>query len=387
MAKRRYGEGTAPFWREDRKRWVAMFEVHDGSDRRRRKSVSALTEAECRRLLRQARSTSAALPMADERITVGAYLDRWLTDAVTPSVRPQTLNYYESMIRIHIRPELGVMKLSRLTAPDIQRYLNGKLATGLSPQSVAHQLACLRAALGQAVRWRMIGRNEATFVTPPHITRPDRTPLTIDQARTFLDHIEGSPWGAIYALALACGMRQSEILGLRWQHVDLAAGEIHVDKVLVWLKGTPFLDDPKNASSRRTVTLPEVALTALRARQAAQRLDRVGNPGWVDRDLVFTNENGDPIRRDRVTRAFQEELVAAGLPFQRFHDMRHAVVTILHGGGHGLSLQAIGASLGHSRPSETADRYAHLGGDASRIAAETMDQVIGTTHKTKRRGA
>lgn len=386
MAKRRYGEGTEPFWRADRKRWVAMFEVHDGSNRRRRKSVSAESEAECRRLLRLARSTSAALPMADERITVAAYLDRWLTDAVTPSVRPRTLDYYESMIRVHIRPELGGVKLARLTAPDIQHYLNSRLAAGLSPQSVSHHLACLRAALGQAVRWRMIARNEATFVTPPHISRPDRTPLSLDQARTFLTHIEGSPWAAIYTLALGCGMRQSEILGLRWRHVDLAAGEIHVDKVLVWLKGTPYLDDPKNISSRRAVTLPGFALTALKARQATQRLERVGNPRWVDRDLVFTNENGDPIRRDLVTRAFQRELAAAGLPDQRFHDMRHAVVTILHGGGQGLSLEAIGSSLGHSRPSETADRYAHLVGDASRNAAETMDQVIGSSHR-KRKGA
>lgn len=386
MGKRK-GSGTDPFWRVDRQRWVAAFEIHDGSNRRRRKWVSGKTEAECRAALRKAQSTLADLPTLDERVTVGAFLERWLTDAVAPSVRPRTYAYYRSMIAHHITPGLGSIKLARLTAPDIQRYLNGRRAKGLSAQSVAHHLACLRTALGQAVRWRLIPRNEATFVTPPHITRTDRTPLTVDQVRAFLEHVEGTPWEAIYALALGCGMRQSEILGLRWQHVDLVAGEVHIDKVLVWLDQTPYLEDPKNKSSRRTVTLPSFALTALRARQATQRLDRVGNPRWVDRDLVFTTTDGDPLRRDLVTREFQRQLVAAGLPHQRFHDMRHAAVTILHGGGQGLSLQAIGVSLGHSRPSETADRYAHLVADASRNAAETMDQVLSLNTSRKRRGA
>lgn len=385
MGKRK-GEGTEPFWRADRQRWVAMFEIHDGSSRRRRKSVSAKTEAECRRLLRQARSISAAQPLADDRLTLGAYLERWIAEAVTPSVRPRTADYYESMVRQHIAPGLGGVKLVRLTALDISHYLNSRLAAGLSAQSVAHHLACLRTALGQAVKWRLVARNEATYVNPPHITRTDRAPLTVDQVRTFLDQVEGTPWLGIYALAIGCGMRQSEILGLRWQHVDLVAGEVHVEKVLVWLRGTPFLEDPKNKSSRRTVSLPEFVLNALRARLAAQRLDRIGNPRWVDRDLVFTDVDGDPLRRDTVTRAFQREIAAAGLPHQRFHDMRHAVVTILHGGGQGLSLQAIGASLGHSRPSETADRYAHLVGDSSRNAAATMDQLLPVAGR-RRKGA
>lgn len=375
---RRYGTGTVQ-WRADRDRWVGQFEVHDGSERRRRKTVSAKTEAECWRRLERARSTSAVLPNLNERLTVGAFLRRWLVDSVTPEVRPRTADNYRSMIDNHLAPAIGGYKLAALTVMDVERYRNRKLADGLAPRSVSHHLACLRTALGKAEAWGMVPRNVASFVPGPSVPTADIRPLTVAQARTLLDHVAGDPWEAVYALALLTGMRQGEILGLRWGDIELDKRRLVIRKTLVWLAGKPTLEDAKTEKSKRTIVLPLRALAALRWRQGAQEADREAceaeEPGhWHDIDLVFSDGHGEAIRRDLFTRAYQRHLTAAGLPHQRFHDCRHSTVGMLL--DLGMTMPEIAVVMGHSKPSTTEDIYSHLG--STNRAADLMDKAMGS---------
>lgn len=375
---RRYGVGTKPFWVEKRQRWVALFEVHDGSERRRRKTVSAKTEAECARKLEQARSTYAVHPNLDERMTVGTYLRRWLAETVTPEVRPRTADNYRSMIETHVAPAIGGHKLAGLTVLDVERYRNAKLASGLAPRSVSHHLAMLRTALGRAEATGLVRRNVASMVAGPSVPIADIRPLTVPQARTLLDHVSGDRWEAVYALALLTGMRQGEILGLRWGDIELDNRRLVIRKTLVWLKGNPTLEDAKTERSKRTIVLPLRALAALRWRQGAQEADRdkceSAEPGhWHALDLVFSDDHGDPIRRDYFTRAYQRHLAAAGLPKMSFHSTRHSTVGMLH--DLGMSMAEIAVVLGHSKPSTTEDIYSHL--QSNDRAAKIMDEAMG----------
>jgi integrase len=393
-----------------------MFEVHDGSQRRIRRTVSAKTEAECWRKLREIRRISATLPAYDERMRLDRFMAMWLEDHVLGSVRPRTADNYRSQVEHHINPALGGHKLAGLRAPHVLRWRNDMLARGDHPRSVSHRMACLRAALSWAVQLEMIERNVASLVPGPSVSQGDAKPLTVEQARAFLTAVKGDPWEAIYVLALTLGMRQAEILGLRWEDVQLGGpsgqsdtpmrdvrerdqvvdgvqrlvphgsvqaargGTLTIRKALVWLRGKPTLEDPKTERSRRTLSLPVRAVSALRDRQKAQRLQRLASGKWSPHfdagyDFVFADPDGYPIERTQITRAFQRHLAAAGLPRVSFHSTRGTAVDWMT--ELGLTMREIADIVGHSRPSMTSDVYSHLGNIATVKAARLYDEALG----------
>jgi integrase len=445
-----YGSGTV-FWRPDRKRWIGMFEVHDGSQRRKRRTVSARTEAECWRKLREIRRISATLPAYDERMRLDRFMAMWLEDHVLGSVRPRTADNYRSQVEHHINPALGGHKLAGLRAPHVLRWRNDMLARGDHARSVSHRMACLRAALSWAVQLEMIERNVASLVPGPSVSQGDAKPLTVEQGRAFLTAVKGDPWEAIYVLALTLGMRQAEILGLRWEDVNLgealqahttqgvgrvnghadlyrwldadqdrpsiersrdrdgaggpapqgSAGVVQgfgtagagdaadrmagrsatltIRKALVWLRGKPTLEDPKTERSRRTLSLPVRAVSALRNRQKAQRLQRLASGKWSPHfdagyDFVFADSDGYPIERTQITRAFQRHLAAAGLPRVSFHSCRHTAVDWMT--ELGMTMREVADVVGHSRPSLTADVYSSLGNAATVKVARLFDEAL-----------
>jgi integrase len=357
--------------------------------------------------------------MHDERLRLDTFLRRWL-DEMTPTVRVRTADGHRSRIETHIIPRLGGHKLHQLRAVHIADFRDDLLASGLAPRTVNHNLTTLRYALGKAVEWRMVDRNEGSFVSGPHVPQGDRKPLSTAQARTFLSAVKGDRWEAIYLLAVTLGMRQAEILGLRWSDVagldhgrlsDLSRevvgpvvgpgrhhrthhGEerqdrgtrgvsrlasIEVRKTLTWLHGRATLDDPKTERSHRTLTLPRTVAEALERRGREQREDRLGNTAWnplwtTGYDLVFTDPDGYAIERTSVTRAFQRHLAAAGLPMVPFHGLRHVAASWML--ELGMSMREIADVLGHSKPSLTSDTYTHLNVTASSKAARLLDEAL-----------
>jgi integrase len=153
--------------------------------------------------------------VTSDRETVATFLDRWLRDSAAPTVRPSTLVSYRSLVAIHIKPGLGAIRLSRLGPADVQRFLNDRSATGLSPRRVQYLHAVLRRALGQALRWGLVTRNVATLVDPPRVRRAEVHPRTTAQARELLEAARGDRLEAIYTVALALGAadRMDAVLG------------------------------------------------------------------------------------------------------------------------------------------------------------------------------
>jgi integrase len=249
---------------------------------------------------------------------------------------------------------------------------------GLSAQTVAHARSTLRRALKDAQRDGLLARNAASLARPPRIERRELHPLTAAQVRTLLATTADDPYGPLFALAVATGLRQGELLGLRWQDVDLDARSLVVRRALTrTADGGYGLGEPKTARSRRTVMLSAGAMAALR-RQAADQdaLREAAGPDWDNREgLVFTGPLGHALRPAAVSSAFRTAADHLGFAV-RFHDLRHTAATLLLGAG--VPLKVVSETLGHSSIAITADVYAHMTPELRREAADAMDRALGS---------
>jgi integrase len=375
MARRGPNEGNI-YQRADG-RWEARLHLGYQGGRRVRKSFYGHTRrAVQEQLTRALRDVQRGLPLASEdRMTVEQYLRRWLAETVKPAVRPSTYRSYEMLVRVHLVPELGRIALGKLMPQEVQRLLNSKLADGLSPRSVHHLHAVLRRALNQAYRWELIPRNVALLVDPPRVPSFEVRPLTPDQARLFLDAAAGNRLGALFVVALALGLRQGEVLGLSWEDIDLQARTLTVRRSLQRIDGVLRLVEPKTSRSRRMLTVPTLVVDALRAHRTRQLEERLwAGARWREYDLVFTSTIGTPLDGTNVTHRLHILLEQAGLPRQRFHDLRHACASLLL--AQGVHPRVVMETLGHSQISLTMNTYSHVMPDLKSEAAERMQAIL-----------
>lgn len=240
-------------------------------------------------------------------------------------------------------------------------------------KSVKHIHTTLHRALRQAVRRALVTRNVAAAVDPPKARTPEMRLLSSTQARTLLDAANGNMLEALYVLAVTTGMRQGEILGIRWEDVDLEAGTVRVRRTLTLAKGGPRFTEPKTRGSRRQIRLTASAVEVLerhRGRQEAEGAAR--GSGGNSLDLVFCTRRGTPIRRDTLHEKHWKPLLRyAWLPDIRFHDPRHTCATLLL--TRGVHPNIVSEMLGHSSISITLDTYSHVipgMGDAAALALE-----------------
>jgi integrase len=239
--------------------------------------------------------------------------------------------------------------------------------------TVRHIRAVLRKALNDAIRGDLLSRNVAALATAPHVPTRSLAPMTPDEAQAILSATAQTPIGAIVATALCTGLRQGEILGLRWGDVDLERGRLRVTTALQRFGGSFYLVEPKSASSRRSIPVPPPLVPILRSHRAAQvRAQLVGGSAWDEpiAGLVFTTALGQPLHGVVVTQQFQAACARAGLPRLRFHDLRHGTATLLLTAG--VDLKTISALLGHSTISLTANTYA---GIVPALKADAMERL------------
>jgi integrase len=315
-------------------------------------------EEVARRVIDALKSTQDGVPIPGELETVERFLTKWLEQTVRPKVRPVTLVSYATIVRLHLIPELGAVRLSRLTPADVQGLLNRKMVAGLSPRRVEYIRGVLRQALGHAVKWGLLQRNVVDLTDRPRPTRQDLRPLDAQQALVFLHSVRGDRLEALYHLALALGMRQGELLGLRWDDVDLERGFVRVRRSLVRIGGQFVLTEPKTDRSARRLPLPSTLMETLRAHKRRQTEEQLAAPAWGGWDLVFTTPSGQPLHSKSVTKAFQAHVDAAGLPRQRFHDLRHACASLLM--AQGVHPRVVMEVLGHATITTTMNTYTHV---------------------------
>jgi integrase len=368
------GEGTL-YYRRKADRWEAQITLPDG----KRRIFYAKDKEEARKKLHDAQeAVRKNLPIPAARVTLGEYLDRWLQDVAPQRVRPSTLKRYEQDIRVHLKPALGKVKLAELTPQWVQKLIADLSAKGLKPNTVRNVRAALRVALAQAEREGAVSRNVAKLVTLPRAVQKRVRPLSPADARRLLDAFKDDEHEPLIVLALATGLRQGELLGLRWDDVDFEAGTLRVERQLQRNKATRQYEllPLKTERSRRTLALGGIAVEALRTQRARQaELRLLLGPDWPDLGLVFTSLTGNYLSATTVTHHFQQRLQVAGLPRLAFHDLRHGAASLLL--AQGADLKRIQEQLGHSTIRLTGDVYAHLVPELLKDNAALLDRALG----------
>lgn len=316
-----------------------------------------------------------------DNLKVGEYLDRWLSGSVNNTVKATTFERYEQITRLHLKPALGRVKLKALTPGHVRGLYREKLEAGSSTRTVRYVHTTLHKALKQAVMDSLIPRNATEAVKPPQPSREEMHPLTPEQAKLLLQtaHEAGDRLEALYVLAIHTGLRQGELLGLKWDDVDLEDGSLQVRRTLAITKSGPVFTSPKTTGFRRSVKLTSKAIEALKIhleRQLAE-IDRVGSlwsPGDAD-GLIFASETGEPLDRRAVTKLkFKPLLKRAGLLEIRFHDLRHTCATLLL--AKNVNPKIVSEMLGHSTIAITLDTYSHVLPNMRDQAAAAMEEVL-----------
>lgn len=384
MAKRGNGEGSIS--RRKGGGWMGQYYVEAGG-KRKRKTLYGKSRAEvAAKLTRAMADRDGGLVYDAGKTTVGEHLDRWLADSVKGIVKETTYANYSYVSRVHISPALGHLKLKNLTPAHVRGFYAEKSCTDLSAATVRKMHVVLRKALAQAVSDGLIPRNAADGVKTPRVSAPgeDINPLGPDECDAFLEATRGERFEALYVLAIHCGLREGELLTLRWEDVDLEAPKpaLLVRRTLTrgedgrgWVIGATT----KSGKGRR-VRLTSQAVTALkdhRKRQLEERIRLAGH--WQDQDLVFANENGALFNPSNLRRrSFRRIKARSGVREDlRFHDLRHTCATLLL--SEGVNAKVVSEMLGHASITITLNTYSHVLPDMQDTAADAMESVFGTT--------
>jgi integrase len=378
VAKKKRGNGEGSITRRKNGGWCAQYTLYTAEGRKRKTLYGKTRQEVAAKLAKAVADREGGLLFDAGSLTVGEYLDKWLVDSVKDTVRLTTYQGYERICRLHIKPSLGRVRLKDLTVVHVRALYRERLEAGLAPRMVQLVHVTLHKALKQAVADGLIPRNVTEAVKAPRSEKKEFRPLSPEQARTLLDAVEGDRLEALYVLAISTGLRQGELLGLKWEDIDLESGTLQVRRTLSTQVGSGFsFSPPKTAKGKRSIKLPEVTKSSLKRHRKSQLEERMKLAGlWEDNGLVFTTRVGTPLgRQELITRSFKPLLSKAGLPGIRFHDLRHTCATLLLSMGvHAKFVQEL---LGHATISITLDTYSHVLPGMGDAAAGAMDEALG----------
>lgn len=364
-------------------RWEARFTYTDDLGQKKRGSVYADTQAECRKKL------TAVLKAVDEgeyvktqKYTLSQWLDTWLS-TYCRDLKPSTRSGYRSKIETRIKPYIGNTMLSALTNTQLQKFIN-KLEDGdkehkpLSPKSIMSIHGIIHKALDQAISAKLISHNPADHINLPKVRRPALSPLMDENVGRFLEAIKGDKFERLFIVTLFSGLRLSEIVGLRWSDVDLGAGLLTIRHQIQKSyndSGYVFLDETKNGKERIAAIAPSIVkvLKTQRARQAEWRL--AAGPNWDSSlDLVFTDELGGHLKHKTIHNHFKKIVASIGLENTRFHDLRHScAVNALQAGD---DIKSVSAQLGHYSSAFTMDTYITVSNTMRKDSQERMEGLF-----------
>ncbi len=308
------------------------------------------------------------------RLTVAEHLRNWLEGYVKTNCSQRTLDGYQSIIERHLIPALGQLQLKHLHPQAIQSYY-GKACELLSARTVHHHHRVLSQSLKFAVRQGYLGRNPAEMVDAPSPRKKAMRTLTPSEVEVLFENTQDNYYYPVIYTAVSTGLRQAELLGLRWRDVDLDMLSISVSQVLYKRRGICQFKEPKTSHSRRRVAMtPKLALFLREYRAEREWLcQQLGRQLTLD-DLVFTSVEGKPIDPCVLTHNFSRIAARAGLEGVRFHDLRHTFASLML--LRGAKPKVISEALGHSSVAFTMDVYSHIIEGMQSDAMALLDEVL-----------
>jgi integrase len=305
----------------------------------------------------------------DCRMTLGEWLETWLTECAEPSVRPSTFKGYRTYVRDKIQPYLGEKEIRKVTASDIQRLYQklkkegGADGGSLAGATVRRIHGVLHQALSVAVDRHLIVKNPTNDVTLPKKETTPKTILNDEQLERFMEAIkQDQRWHDFFYLEITTGLRRGELCGLMWSDFEEKKGTLSVRRTLHEQEGGGYyVGDTKTGNGRRIIKLPPstVQLLTERKRNAISQ--------WIFPNPIHPE---DPIMPNSGYNRMKKLLANAGLPKMRFHDLRHTFAT--HALTSGVDAKTLSGILGHTKTSFTLDTYTHVTGDMHRRASEIV---------------
>jgi len=363
VRRRSRGEGSLYFL-ESKGLWVSKITLPDGTRKvkygKKQKDVRDHHQV----LLNQLRQGIMA---KDDNLTVAAFILNYMETVGKHNLRPKTMESYLSLIKMHIVPTIGKIKLVSLRPDHLQALYSQKLDSGLSHRTVHYIHSIIHKVLDQALKWGMVVRNVADLVEAP---TPKRRQLTVwdrEQVNKFLDYVKVNDprFYPIYVLAIYGGFREGEILGIHRSDLNLFKGTITVNHAVQYLMGQGVvITTPKTDSSRRSVKLPASVLIILK-----NYLE-----GLESNQLLFTTDSGKPINPRFLVKHFKADLANAGVPEIRFHDLRHTSATLLLSAN--VHPKVVQERLGHASITLTLNTYSHVMADIQDEAADKLDTYM-----------
>lgn len=378
MAKRRSnGEGNIRKRKDGR--WEGRYTagINPENGKQIFKNVLGKTQAEVKEKLKKALADSQKLDLTKQgKYTVGTWMDAWFENVAKIKVRPSSHQTYRGYIDNHIKPNIGNIPLEKLTTMELQKFYRKLLTSGrverveakeqpkgLSAKTVRNINQVISSAMDLAVAQKIILENPTNACSLPRVEHKEMQTISAEQLQAFLEEAKRSGVYEMYYIELSTGLRRGELLGLKWEDIDMKQGVIRVRRQISRIDGKIVEAPLKTKNSYRAVTISPQAVEILKAQKEK-----------TNDEYVFPSPNGGPISPDSVNNMLHRVLDRAGIPRVRFHDMRHTFATLAL--QNGVDIKTVSGMLGHFSAGFTLDTYAHVTTAAQKEAAATMGNVL-----------
>lgn len=351
--------------------------------KQRQRSITGKTQQEVAQKLRQLTAEiDNGTYREPSKMTVGEWLNTWQEQYLN-DLKPLTKEMYATAVRIHLKPALGMKKLDALLPADIQRFYNSLMQgeKPLSAKTIKNIHGIFHRALQQALDLGYLRNNPANPCRLPRVEKPIIHTLDDVSTKKFLKAIQGHRFENLFLVTLFTGLREGEVLGLKWDCVDFTNGSLLVGRQLQRKRDGSsqyYLISPKSGKFRKVVLAPFVQDILHRQRAEQELWRRVAGRDWIDTGLVFTDELGDNLTPETVYKNFKKVAIEIGCPNLHFHSLRHSyAVAALQSGD---DIKTVQENLGHYTAAFTLDVYGHVTDKMRQDSADRMQKYIDILH-------